>query len=136
MVETCERLDRPYVVIENNPALQDEVDRDCAAYVFGDAMEPYTWQKANAGDARVIMSMTSSDVVSRRLLASNYDAPLVLRARDEPTALSLLEAGATYVAVPNLLASEQLVQNVQALVDGEITSAELRETGLAALEAD
>ena len=136
MVETCETLDRPYVVIENNPALRETVARDCDAYVFGDAMEPYTWQKANADDARVIMSMTSSAVVSRRLLAAAYDAPLVLRARDEPTALSLLEAGATYVAVPDLLASEQLVQHVQALVDGEITSAELRETGLAALDRD
>ena len=136
MVETCEKLDQPYVVIENNPALRDTVDRECAAYVFGDAMEPYTWQKANVDDARVIMSMVSSEVVSRRLLDSEYDAPLVLRAREEGTALSLLEAGATYVAVPDLLASEELVQHVQRLVDGELTSDELRAEGVAELRAE
>ncbi len=136
MVETCETLDQPYVVIENNPALRDAVVRNCAAYVLGDAMELYTWQKANATDARVIMSMVSSEIVSRRLLAADYDAKLILRARDEPTALSLLEAGATYVAVPDLLASEQLVQYVRGLVEGDTTSEELRVEGLADLAAE
>ena len=136
MVETCETLDQPYVVIENNPALRDAVVRNCAAYVLGDAMELYTWQKANATDARVIMSVVSSEIVSRRLLAADYDAKLILRARDEPTALSLLEAGATYVAVPDLLASEQLVQYVRGLVEGDTTSEELRVEGLADLAAE
>ncbi len=134
MVEACEQLDRPYVVIENNPALQDEVARDCEAYVFGDAMEPYTWQTANAADARVILSMTSSEVVSRRLLQADYDAKLVLRAREESTALSLLDAGATYVAVPDLLAGEQLITHVRGLLEGELTPAELRETGQRTIE--
>ena len=80
-------------------------------------------------EASVIMSMTSADIVSRRLLAAGYDAKLILRARDESTALELLDAGATYVAVPDLLAGEQLVKQVQALVDGEISAAELRADG-------
>jgi len=136
MVEACKRLDRPYVVIENNPALHEEVRRECSAYVLADAMEPYTWQKANADEASVIMSMTSAELVSRRLLGAGYDAKLILRAREESTALELLDAGATYVAVPDLLASEQLVQNVRGLVDGEISSEQLRDDGLAALESN
>ncbi len=133
LVEACERLDQPYVVIENNPARREAIRRDCAAYVFGDAMEPYTWEKANANRARVIMSLTSSEVVSRRLLESEYDAPLILRAQDEATALSQLDAGATYVTVPDLLAGEQLVKQIQRLIDGEISAAELRADGRNAL---
>jgi len=135
MVEACERLDQPYVVIENNPMRYDGVCRECSAYVFADAMEPYTWEKANADDARVIMSMTSSELVSQRLLETEYDAKLILRAQDEASALSLLDAGATYVAVPDLLASEELVQHVQRLIDGEFTAAELRTVGLTELNA-
>ena len=134
MVETCETLERPYVVIENDPAVQEEVKVDCEAYVFGDAMEPYTWEKANAEEAQVILSMTGSTVISRRLLDLEYDATLVLRAQDESTALSLLDAGAAYVAVPDLLAGEQLIRNLQELLDGDLTSDELRAKGIAELE--
>ena len=134
MVETCETLGCPYVVIENDPDVREAVQMNCEAYVFGDAMEPYTWEKANGEKARVILSVTSSEVVSNRLLELGYDAPLVLRARDERTALSLLDAGAAYVAVPGLLASEQLIRNLRGLLEGDLTADDLRAAGLAELE--
>ena len=136
IVETCEELNRPYVVIENDPALRDDVRSGCDAYVFADAMEPYAWEKAKADAARVIMSMTSSMVVSQRLLESEYDAKLVLRAHNERTALSLLDAGATYVAVPDLLAGEQLVRQIRRLLDDESTSEELRADALEELDPE
>ncbi|AUX08699.1 Kef-type K+ transport system, membrane component [Halalkaliarchaeum desulfuricum] len=134
MVETCEELNHPYVVIENDPALREEVRIDCEAYVFGDAMGDYTWEKANADEARVIVSVSGSGVISRRLLELEYDATLVLRARDERTALSLLDAGATYVAVPDLLAGQQLIQYVRGLLEGDLSAEELRTEGIAELE--
>lgn len=134
LVESCERLDNPYVVIENDPSLRDEIRADCESYVFGDAMEPYTWEKANAAQARVIVSATSATAVSQRLLAFEFDTNLILRARDEETALELLEQGAAYVIVPDLLAGEQLVSHVQELLTGEITPAEFRSRGLKELE--
>ncbi len=130
MAESCEVLNRPYVIIENDPALRDEVRFGCDAYVIGDAMEQYTWEKANADEARAIVSLTGSEVISRRLLAFGYDAPLVLRAQNSRVALSLLESGATYVAVPDLLAGEQLIQHVRRLLDGDLTTEELRAEGL------
>ena len=136
VVETCEELNRPYVVIENDPALRDDVVTDCEAYVFGDAMESYTWEKANADEASIIVSVTGSEVVSRRLLEHGFNTALVLRARDNRTALSLLDAGATYVAVPDLLASEQLIQYVRRLLDEELTAETLRADGLAELEPE
>ena len=131
MVETCEALDSPYVVIENDPAVQEDVRVECDAYVFGDAMEPYTWEKAKLSEARVVLSMTSSEVVSRRVLELNCDAPVVLRARDERTARSLLDAGAAYVAVPDLLASEQLIRELRGLLEEDLTVEELRSNGIA-----
>ena len=136
MVETLEALDHPYVVVENDPALREDIRADCEAYVFGDAMESYTWEKANVDETRVIVSVSSAAEVSWRLLDAGFDADLVLRARDERTALELLDAGATYVAVPDLLAGEGLIEQLRALLDGERTPEELRSDGLAELEAD
>ena len=136
IVDRCEAVGHPYVVIENDPALRETVRSECEAYVFGDAMESFTWRKANVDEARVIVSATSSDAVTRRILDLETDAHLVLRAEDEDRALYLLEEGATYVTVPDLLAGEQLVELVKRLLDGELTAAELRENGLRSLKAD
>ncbi len=136
LVERLEALDQPYVVVENDPGRHSAVRVNCEAYVFGDAMDEYTWEKANADEASVIVSVTSSSVVSRRLLEAGHDATHILRAKDEKTALELLDSGATYVAVPDLLAGEQLITHVQALLGGELTPDELRAEGLAELESE
>ncbi|CAI48257.1 Kef-type transport system [Natronomonas pharaonis DSM 2160] len=126
VVAACEELDVPYVVIENDPARHDAVQRECDAYIFGDAMDQYTWEKANVTDAALVMSMVDFEPVSQRLLSFDLEADLVLRAGDEQTALRLLDAGATYVSVPDLLASEELIGRVRAVLEGETTPAELR----------
>ena len=127
LVETCELFDQPYVVVENDLTEFETVRRECDAFVFGDAMERYTWKKANVEDARVILSTIDSDPVSRRLLSLGFDAEIILRTGDVSTALDLLEAGALYVTVQDLLASERLVQYLQALFDDETTPDALRE---------
>ncbi len=136
LVEICERLEQPYVVIENDPTVLDELQTECEAYVFGDATESYSLTKANAEDARLIVSLISSKPVSQRLLQLGYDAPLVLRTQDKQSALSLLDAGATYVVVPDLLASEQLITHVRGLLEGEMTPEKLRSAGMQTLESD
>ena len=134
LVDTCEAADHPYVVIENDPSEWDEVRVSCDAYVFGDAMESYTWEKANAAEARVIVSTTASRPVSRRLVDLEFESTLILRAEAEDDAIALLEEGASYVSVPTLLAGEQLSKYVQELLDGELTPAELRSKGMVSLE--
>ena len=130
MVETLEALDQPSVVIENDPSIRDAIREECDAYVFGDAVEAYTWEKANVDDARLIVSATNSEVVSWRLIDFEFEVPLVLHAADERTALDLLDQGVTYVAVSSLLAGERLIQHVQTLLDGTVTAQELREQRL------
>ncbi|NBB72672.1 MAG: potassium transporter Kef [Bacteroidetes bacterium] len=134
LVETCEEIDQPYVVIENDPAVRDTVQAECDAYVFGDAMEAYSWQKANVDAARLVISTIPFEPVSRRLLASSFEADLILRTDTVTSALQLLEEDVLYVVVTDLLAGEQLVQYVQALLDGRLTPAELRAQRVAELE--
>jgi len=134
LVETCEEVDYPYVVIENDPALWDDAEASCDAYVFGDAMEAYTWQKARVETARLIISTIPFEPVSQRLLTLSFEADLILRADTVTSALQLLDEDVLYVIVTDLLAGEQLVQYVQALLDGRLTPAELRAQRVAELE--
>ena len=136
LVDTLERLDHPYVVIENDPALRGDLRADCDSFVFGDAMDAYTWQKARVASAKAIVSVTSSQIVSRRLLEFDFDAGLILRAPDERIAMQLLDEGALYVVVPDLLASEQLIKRISALLEGELSRDELRADGMALLGLD
>jgi len=136
LVETCKARDRPYVVVENDPVLLQELESQCEAYVFGDAMEQYTWKKAGVERAQVIVSTVDSDRVSNRIqmLAEDADADVVLRARTVSAARDLLERGALYVTVPEVLAAEQLVEHVEAVAAGNISGTELRADSLTKLE--
>ena len=134
LVETCELLDRPYVVVENDPDRLSTVRSECDAYVFGDAMERYTWEKANVEDARLVVSTVNSDPVSNRLVSFDFEADLILRSDDPERALELVEADVVYVSVADLLAGERLVEHVQSLLDDELTPEELREERMAQLE--
>ncbi|MXV62230.1 potassium transporter Kef [Natronorubrum sp. JWXQ-INN-674] len=135
LIEACEEDNQPYVVIENDPVRRETVVAECDAFVFGDAMERYTWEKANVDDARIVVSTVDSDPVSRRLLSFEFDADLTLRANDRTIALELLEAGALYVSQSDLLAGQQLVTQIESVLDGERTPAELRDEQLAELES-
>lgn len=131
---TCENLDHPYLVVENDPALLEAVQRECEAYVFGDAMERYTWEKANVDDAKLVISTVNSDPVSNRLLALDFDADLMLRTNDVWTALDFIDRGALYVSISDLLAGEQLVQHLHELFENDLTPSELREKQRSELE--
>ena len=134
LARTCENQDQPFVIIENDPAVFDDVSSDCEAYVFGDAMEQYTWEKANVEDAKLVISTVNSEPVSYRLLSFKFGADLILRTDDVKTALDFFEKGAIYVNVSEFLAGEQLVQHLQELFDGNLTPEELREKRLTSLE--
>ncbi|ELY95704.1 sodium/hydrogen exchanger [Natrialba hulunbeirensis JCM 10989] len=138
LAQTCDDLDQPYVVVENDPARRETVAAESDAVVVGDAMESYTWEKANVEDARIVLSTVASKPVSRRLLSYNFDADIVLRATDQSEARTLLESGALYVSVSELLAGQQLAEHIEALLEGDLTAADLREERQAdlALRAD
>ena len=127
LVEACEEAGQRYVVIENDPALRDRVQMECDEFVFGDAMEPYTWDRVNPKAAQLIVSTAPSKPISERVLGFKFNADVILRADDVETALDLLDQGALHVIVTDLLASGQLVQYVQALMYGSMTPEELRE---------
>ncbi len=134
LVAACETANSPYVVIENDPSMLDPMADSCAAYVFGDAMEAYPWTKANVTDARLVVSTVDQGRISEHILSLDTGADVVLRAPTATEATELLDAGATYVNVPDLLASDRLVEHVEALAGGETRPEDLRRRHLDELD--
>ena len=134
LVEACEQHDQPYVVIENDPARLEALKADCEAYVFGDAAERYTWEKAAVPEAKLIVSAVNSEALSTRLLTFDFEADLILRSDEVSQAFEYLDNGALHVNVSDLLAGEQLVRYLQSLFEEGVTPAELREERMSELE--
>ncbi|RQG93890.1 cation:proton antiporter domain-containing protein [Natrarchaeobius chitinivorans] len=134
LVETCERLDPEYVVVENDPVLWDDMRAECENYVFGDAMSRYPLEKARIGAAALVVSTVDHRPLSEALLEIETDADLVLRTETSVEAHELLDSDVTYVSVPNVLASDQLSDTVEAVVRGELDEADARAEHLETLE--
>ncbi len=135
LVDACENLEQSYVVVENDPEIRPLVREECDAFVFGDAMDRYTWEKARAGAARLILSTVPYDPISRLILELGVEADVILNASDVETALKLMDEGAHYVVVADLLAGEQLVTYTSAILSGEMTPEELRDGRVEALRS-
>ncbi|WP_255167621.1 cation:proton antiporter [Natrononativus amylolyticus] len=126
LVETLEDLDQPYVVVENDPVFHDRLEAECQQYVFGDAMSAYPWEKARVADAALVVSTVDHRPVSEFVLELETDADVILRSDDVEEAEALLEAGATYVTVPDILAGEQLVEVIETLLEDDTGRTDLR----------
>ncbi|TMT81411.1 potassium transporter Kef [Haloterrigena sp. H1] len=130
IVETCEQYDQEYVVIENDPLLWEDVRMTCSNYVRGDALYDYSWTVANASDATLIVSTADYRPTSEQIMSLDIESDVVLRSRSIVQAREWLERGAIYVAVPDLLASDQLIDHVETIVGKSSTTEELREDHL------
>ncbi len=107
-----------FVVIELNPEMLEEADglENC---VFKSAMDNESWEKANYKDAKLIISTPPQKHVSEKILSLDTDARKVVRSNSFNIARKLIEGGADYVMVPDLLASEQLIDYVEEAIYGD-----------------
>ena len=136
LVEFCEERDQPYVVIENNPQALPDLRANCDAYVFGDAIEPETADVANLEDARLVISTAESKPLTEYFLSFTDTVDVIVRTRELPMAAELIERGATYVIVPDLLAADRLADSLVALLNGEYDPGELRKASMRELDVE
>ena len=136
IVEFCEDCGIEYVVIENNPQVLDDLRADCAAYVFGDTIEAETVGVSNLEDARLVISTAESTPLTEYLLSFAERVDIIVRTRELPMAAELIERGAAYVIVPDLLAADQLADDLEALLDGTYDSETFRAESMRELDPD
>lgn len=128
--------DEDFVVIELNPEMLEEADglENC---VFKSAMDDESWEQANYKDAKLIISTPPQKHISEKVLSLDTGARKVVRSNKFNVAQRLIEKGADYVMVPDLLASEQLIDYVEEAIYGDEETVErLREEVLRQLKGD
>ncbi len=128
LVDACEEHDRPYVVVESNPALVADLRANCRAYVFGDVVEPKTLEKARLTEGRMVISTADSRPVNEHLVSFSDRIDVIVRAKDRASARVFLDEGALYVGVSDLLAADRLGEHLEAFLEGEEDGGDLRES--------
>lgn len=123
LATTFEEIQIPYVVIENDPTRLDALQSEAKNYVFGDAIAEYPIKQCHIDRARLVISTVDHRPVSEALLAFETDADIIIRANSSPVAEELLSRGATLAVVPSVMASDQLVEQVERVL-GDKTAIE------------
>ncbi len=119
LVELCNEYDVKYVVIESSPWKIDELKEKSKAFVFGDVFEPDTRELANFSEADLVVSTVDFWAISDELVRYSDQLKVILRTKDRRRAHELLDRGAYYVAVSDLLAADHLEELFHSLVDDE-----------------
>lgn len=119
VARACADAGHEYVVIENDPVLTEGLDDEVENYAIGDVMGEAVWEAARAREAKLIVSTVIQEERSARILELDIEADVIVRATDERSARVLFDRGALYVGVPDLLAAEQLVSQVEAMLDAD-----------------
>lgn len=128
--------DEDFVVIEVNPK-KIETEKELKNYIFKGAMSDETWKMANYKKANLIISTPPQDYVSEKVLSLDTDAKKVVRSGSFEDTTRLLDEGADYVMLPDLLASEQLVDYLEEYIyGGEEAQERLKESLLKDLKEE
>lgn len=120
LVAVCEDHDQPYVVIESNPALLDELRRGCQNYVFGDVIERHSREMAHVDEAMLIISTIDTKPVNNEIIRLSEQLDVIIRTKSISTAKGYLDQGALYVSVSDLLAADRLADRFEALLEGTL----------------
>ncbi|MFB6143799.1 MAG: cation:proton antiporter [Candidatus Nanohaloarchaea archaeon] len=136
IAETLQNSGRDFVVLENDPEKIMEASETVDYYIFGDAMDSETWRKARVSSADLVISTVPQEKISEKILGLETGADIVLRAEDIPEAKNLIERGATYVNVPEILFSEELIDHIRGVMEDINYREELRRRNLLELRKE
>lgn len=110
---------QPYVMIDSNPDLIEQAQRDGYRATYGDAARRGTLTRLGAANAPAVVLTMDEPVLAQRLVAklrqAYPDLLIVARARDTEHAAALYRAGASHAVPETLESSLQLSEAV--LVD-------------------
>lgn len=119
-----------YVVIENDPEKVEDLREKDEPYIYGDVMDYYPWEEAKFKEAQAIVSTVPVMKVSEHLLSLDTDADKIMRSETIEDASKLLDQGAIYVNVPEILSSEMLADHIEGIMQDKNYQEELRRRNL------
>lgn len=130
IVEALLEEETEFIVIDNDPEKVSELNQKGFKAVYGDVMDEITWDEANHENAALIISTVPSFKISGRILGIESPKDKIVRAEDPKEGLELLEKGALHVMVPDIAASEKMVDDLYALTNNPVKKEEMRRKSL------
>lgn len=130
IVEALQSEDVEYVVMENDPEKIEDLREKDEPYIYGHVMDQYPWSEANFKEAQAIISTVPVMKVSEHMLKLDTDADMIMRSETIEGASKLLDKGAIYVNVPEILSSEMLADHIEGVIQDENYREELRRRNL------
>ncbi|AMC10542.1 potassium transporter TrkA [Lutibacter profundi] len=115
-VVKLKKFNMPYVVIEKDKELLEELDRNNILYIEGDATGDEALEKAALENAKSLITALPSDadnlfvVLSARQI--NKDFTIISRASNESSCSKLMIAGATNIIMPDKIGGEHMASLV------------------------
>ena len=104
----------PFCVVENNPTLEEDLQKGGYLYLIGDATEEEILREAGVGNARVLLALLPTDAENLYLTMSakeiNPKIHAIARAMDEKAEMKLKRGGADEVVSPYRTASMRVLQ--------------------------
>ncbi len=119
LAKRCRSRGIDHIVIENDPVKLDSLEKSGSDHVFGNAMNGYTWEKAEVKRAKLVLSTVDNHLVSKRLLEMELNCPVVPKAVSPERTLEYVEMGAAYVNNPNMLAFRHMKEKVLSELTGK-----------------
>ncbi|WP_414836842.1 cation:proton antiporter [Candidatus Nanohalococcus occultus] len=127
--EIAEKLEiegQDYVIIENDPEKISQISKEDKNYTFGDVMDDETWKTAKIDEASLIISTVPSTKISKHISQLETDADIIVNSSEIDEAKELLEAGAMYVSLAEVLSSEELNEHINGVLHDQNYREELR----------
>ena len=130
VAEALTQEDTEFVVIDNDPEKVSELKEKGLKAVYGDIMDDITWREANYQEANLVVSTVPSEKVSNYILKRSEPEDKIVRAENVEEALRLLENGALHAVVPDISASEKLLEHIEGISKNPERREELRRKSL------
>jgi Kef-type K+ transport system membrane component KefB len=121
------KLKDKIVVVDFSPQVLRRLPRHGIKVVYGDVSNPETLHQAGIGEAKVVISTISDELLvgtnNLRLIDQIQriapEARIIVTAESPAQAVRLYDAGADYVYLPNQLAAQHLLTVIERLLRGE-----------------
>ncbi|MDJ1432067.1 cation:proton antiporter [Halostagnicola sp. A-GB9-2] len=120
LFEHCLERGHDCLVVVDNPVHAEAVADAGGEYVVGDVVDPNTREHASLESAALIASTLPQRDLNESVAAVETDAPVAVVAIPSEHAEAFYDAGADYVAVPDLEAADRLEGYVERALEGKI----------------
>jgi Kef-type K+ transport system membrane component KefB len=111
-IKAFRKINKPFLVIDYDPAVIDHLDRMNVPRIYGDATDIELLDELGLQHAELVISTLSDFDASQQLIRSvsriNSDAIIIAHADNREEALKLYDSGCTYVMIPNHVGSQKL----------------------------